>query len=63
MANSISLRPIPIPRIFGEDKEEADLQVETAGINHLSFIRKGTYKGKGLFARAYVDDDAEALRD
>ena len=40
-----------IPRIFGEDKEETDLLVETAGINHLSFIRKGTYKGKELFAQ------------
>jgi 6-phospho-beta-glucosidase len=40
-----------IPRIFGEDKEETDLHVETAGINHLSFIRKGTYKGKELFAQ------------
>jgi 6-phospho-beta-glucosidase len=40
-----------IPRIFGEDKEEVDLHVETAGVNHLSFIRKGTYKGKELFAQ------------
>jgi 6-phospho-beta-glucosidase len=38
-----------IPRIFGADEEAKDLHVETAGINHLSFIRKGTYNGKDLF--------------
>ena len=38
-----------ISRIFGKDEEAKDLQVETAGINHLSFIRKGTYNGKDLF--------------
>jgi len=38
-----------ISRIFGTDEEAKDLQVETAGINHLSFIRKGTYNGKDLF--------------
>jgi 6-phospho-beta-glucosidase len=40
-----------IPRIFGSDDEAADLEVETAGINHLSFIRKGTYHGRELFAQ------------
>ena len=38
-----------ISRIFGFDEEGTDIQVETAGINHLSFIRKGTYKGGELF--------------
>ncbi len=38
-----------ISRIFGIDEEAGDLQVETVGINHLSFIRKGTYKGRDLF--------------
>jgi 6-phospho-beta-glucosidase len=38
-----------IPRIFGVDEESKELHVETAGINHLSFIRKGTYMGKDLF--------------
>ena len=38
-----------ISRIFGVDEEAKELQVETAGINHLSFIRKGTYKGRDLF--------------
>jgi 6-phospho-beta-glucosidase len=38
-----------ISRIFGTDEEAKDLHVETAGINHLSFIRSGTYKGRDLF--------------
>ena len=38
-----------ISRIFGKDEEAKDLQVETAGTNHLSFIRKGTYNGQDLF--------------
>jgi alpha-galactosidase/6-phospho-beta-glucosidase family protein len=38
-----------IPRIFGTDEETTELEAETAGINHLSFIRKATYKGRDLF--------------
>lgn len=38
-----------ISRIFGIDEQAKDLQVETAGVNHLSFIRKGTFNGKELF--------------
>lgn len=39
-----------ISRIFGKDEEAAELDVETAGINHLSFITRGTWKGRDLFA-------------
>jgi 6-phospho-beta-glucosidase len=38
-----------IPRIFGTDQETTELETETAGVNHLSFIRKATYKGRDLF--------------
>jgi 6-phospho-beta-glucosidase len=38
-----------ISRIFGRDEEAKDLEVETAGINHLSFIRQGIYRGRDLF--------------
>jgi 6-phospho-beta-glucosidase len=48
-----------IPRIFGVDQESTELQVETAGINHLSFIRKGTYKGRDLFEQL----DAHLAKD
>ena len=40
-----------ISRIFGTDEPAKDLHVETAGINHLSFIRKGTYNGGDLFEK------------
>jgi alpha-galactosidase/6-phospho-beta-glucosidase family protein len=36
-------------RIFGRDEQSDKFAVETAGINHLSFILKGTYKGGDLF--------------
>lgn len=38
-----------ISRIFGKDEESTTLDVDTAGINHLSFILKGTYEGRDLF--------------
>ncbi|MDR1144669.1 MAG: hypothetical protein LBK71_00840 [Verrucomicrobiales bacterium] len=38
-----------IARIFGQDEESAELQVEAAGINHISYILRGTWQGKELF--------------
>jgi len=38
-----------ISRIFGRDEEAKSLDVETAGVNHLSFITKGTWEGQDLF--------------
>ena len=38
-----------ISRVFGADEPAKNLEVETAGINHMSFIRKGTYNGADLF--------------
>lgn len=38
-----------IGRIFGKDAPLANLDVEAAGINHLSFIVRGTLNGKDLF--------------
>lgn len=50
-----------IPRLFGRDEEfdAAELGVETAGINHLSFVSKGYWQGGDLFAalRRHVTDD------
>lgn len=39
-----------ISRIFGKDEFAKGLDVETAGINHLSFIQRGTWNGRDLFA-------------
>ncbi len=39
-----------LARIFGKDEQGDGFAVETAGINHLSFILKGTYQGRDLFA-------------
>jgi len=38
-----------IGRIFGKDEQADSLDVETAGVNHLSFITKGSYRGRDLF--------------
>ncbi len=38
-----------IPRIFGRDEEDYTIEAETAGINHLSFIRKARWRGRDLF--------------
>lgn len=37
-----------IPRLFGRDEEASELHVETAGINHLSFILKGRWQNQDL---------------
>ncbi len=37
-----------IPRLFGRDEEARNLDVEVAGINHLSFILRGTWEGRDL---------------
>jgi len=39
-----------ISRIFGKDEAAKELDIETAGINHLSFVQRGTWKGENLFA-------------
>ena len=38
-----------LSRIFGKDEQGTGFDVETAGINHLSFIVKGTADGRNLF--------------
>lgn len=38
-----------ISRIFGRDEEARQLNVECAGINHLSYVVKGTWEGEELF--------------
>lgn len=38
-----------IARIFGNDEEADHIEVTAAGINHLSYITKGTWKGGDLF--------------
>lgn len=43
-----------IPRLFGEDAEARALEVESAGVNHLSFVTRGRWKDQDLF---------EALRE
>lgn len=40
-----------ISRIFGKDEYGSGIDVEAAGINHLSFIVKGTMGGKELFSQ------------
>lgn len=39
-----------ISRLFGRDEEAQNLQVECAGINHLSYVMKGTWEGEELFS-------------
>jgi 6-phospho-beta-glucosidase len=43
-----------ISRIFGKDELNPRIDVEAAGINHLSFVVRGRYEGKELFS--YLDD-------
>ena len=38
-----------LSRIFGFDQQETDLDVDVAGINHISFILNGRWKGGDLF--------------
>ena len=38
-----------ISRIFGRDEQASALEVEAAGINHLSYVLRGTWQGKDLF--------------
>jgi alpha-galactosidase/6-phospho-beta-glucosidase family protein len=39
-----------LARVFGEDIQSTEFEVETAGVNHLSFIRRGSRKGIELFS-------------
>lgn len=38
-----------LARIFGKDEQRTDFNVETAGVNHLSFIVRGRVQGQDLF--------------
>jgi alpha-galactosidase/6-phospho-beta-glucosidase family protein len=38
-----------LSRIFGRDEQETDLDVDVAGINHISFILNGRWRGGDLF--------------
>lgn len=38
-----------IPRVFGVDEPDNTIRAEAAGINHLSVILRGTYRGRDLF--------------
>ena len=38
-----------IPRLFGKDEQAERLEVECAGINHLSYVMKGTWNDDDLF--------------
>jgi 6-phospho-beta-glucosidase len=40
-----------LSRILGKDEEGADIEVDAAGINHLSFIVRGTIGGRDIFKR------------
>jgi 6-phospho-beta-glucosidase len=40
-----------IGRIFGKDEPRYDLDVDTVGVNHLSFIVRGTLAGRDLFPK------------
>lgn len=40
-----------ISRIFGKDELNTRIDVEAAGINHLSFVVQGTYEGRELFSQ------------
>ncbi|MBM3500372.1 MAG: hypothetical protein FJX74_17075 [Armatimonadetes bacterium] len=39
-----------LPRLMGWDEQDFGFDVEVAGINHCSFILKGSYRGEDLFA-------------
>jgi 6-phospho-beta-glucosidase len=39
-----------LARILGKDEQRGDFDVDTAGVNHLSYILKGTVAGDDLFA-------------
>lgn len=39
-----------VPRIFGRDEQATELEVESAGINHLSYITNGRWQGEDLFS-------------
>ena len=39
-----------ISRLFGKDEQAQRLEVECAGINHLSYVMKGMWEGEDLFA-------------
>jgi alpha-galactosidase/6-phospho-beta-glucosidase family protein len=39
-----------IPRILGRDQEAVDLEVTAAGVNHLSYILRGSLGGEDLFS-------------
>lgn len=48
-----------LPRLLGTDDAEFDCDVEVAGVNHCSFILKGTYRGEDIFQvmdRTLTDD-------
>lgn len=38
-----------LPRLFGNDEYTADCDVVAAGINHMSFILRGTFKGEDIY--------------
>jgi len=38
-----------ISRLFGRDEEARSLEVESAGVNHLAFITRGTWQDEDLF--------------
>lgn len=38
-----------ISRLFGRDEQAQRLEVECAGINHISYVLKGTWEGEDLF--------------
>ncbi|MBC2602617.1 family 4 glycosyl hydrolase [Puniceicoccus vermicola] len=40
-----------VPRIFGCDEPATDLEVECAGINHMSFVIRGTWQGEDLLPK------------
>ncbi len=37
-----------IPRIFGNDEQAQSLKVQSAGVNHLSYVVRGTWQGDDL---------------
>lgn len=48
-----------LARLLGRDEQDEDFRVTAAGVNHLSFIIDGTFRGKELFSqldRALVAD-------
>jgi alpha-galactosidase/6-phospho-beta-glucosidase family protein len=38
-----------LSRLMGRDEERNEYDVEVAGVNHLSFIQRGTYHGRDLY--------------